>query len=170
MKLSLSLSQRGAERLEALVRETGTNVSVVLELGLDLLFEDDAHRAEQSTRAERMLEDRRPRKRSGWRKLFWEMLADEMGTTDAGRGRDRYEMTPRAYLGFNVIFDASREFVGDDNGRDVLVFTDTAPPYSDKTVRISQSWIFRVGDPVSTAAHDVASWLRENAHKLHPVG
>jgi hypothetical protein len=166
MKLSVSLSRRGSDRLGELVRETGTNPSVILELALDQIY-DALPAEERAARAKRMLEDRRPRTRTGWRKLFWEMLADEIGAVDPARGDIRMLMAARSYLGFNVMHDARHDLAGGDDSI-IIVFAETAPPCAPDTVRIGTAWTFRVGQPISEAAHTVAAWLRDNAPKLTP--
>jgi hypothetical protein len=165
MKLTVSLSRKSGDRLGELVAETSTNPSAVIESARShfaALPADERRRLAQAT-----LADKRPRSRTGWRRLFWDMLADEMGTTDFGKGADRFLMVPRPYLGFNIIYDASPDLAG-DGGNDVIVFTDTAPPYTPETVRLSETWTFHVGEPISEAAREVAAWLRENAPKLRP--
>jgi hypothetical protein len=165
MRRSVSLSNKVDTRLGELVAETDTNPSVVVETALAVF--DGLSPSERKRLAQATLAEKRPRSRSGWRRLFWELLAEEMGGTDFGKGHDRFLMVPRPYCGFNVIFDASADLAGDD-GNEVIVFTDTAPPYTPETVRLSETWRFHVGGkPISEAAHDVAVWLRENEPKLH---
>jgi hypothetical protein len=158
MRRTVSLSHKVDERLGELVAETDTNPSVLVETALAVF--DDLPAADRKRLAQATLADKRPRSRTGWRRLFWEMLAEEMGTTDFGKGADRFLMVPRPYRGFNVIFDARADLAGDD-GNEVIVFTDTEPPYTPETVRRGHTWSFRVGQPISEAARTVAAWLRD---------
>lgn len=74
-------------------------------------------------------------------------------------------MAARPYEGFQVIFDAQHALQpGREN--EIVVFTDTAPPYTDRTRRISETWRFTVEKSVFAAAHDVADWIRANKARL----
>jgi hypothetical protein len=62
------------------------------------------------------------------------------------------------------IFDAQHDLRGDS--REIIVFTDTAPPYNERTRRIGMTWTFRVEESVFESARIVAAWIRENEASL----
>jgi hypothetical protein len=161
-KLSINLSQPIHDRLGEHVKAEDANASVVCEAAL-ILFE----RADAAVRAKlvrQLLAVRRPQTPTSWRTLFWSALAEEFDLRDMSED-PRYLMAARVYDGFQVIFDAQHSLKA-GHEHEIVVFTDTAPPYTDRTHRIGSSWTFSVNDSVFTAAHVVAEWVKANKAQL----
>ncbi len=164
MKISINLSQGVADWLARTVKSEDTNASIVCEAAL-LLYQR-ADPAERIRLQRELLRQRRPPTPTTWRALFWEALAEEFGVRDMAGGEERYLMAPRPYCDFQVIFDAAHS-LSPGHEHEIVVFTDTAPPYTERTVRLGTSWSFTVGkDSVFDAARKVAAWLRENEGRL----
>src|SRR5580704_1605878 len=149
MKVSINLSRRVADWLAEIVKADDTNASVVCEAAL-IAYERLDH-AERLRLQRELLAQRRPQTASSWRAHFWTALAEEFGTEDMASGNQRYLMAARPYRGFQVIFDAAHSL---QPGRadEIVVFTDTAPPYNEKTVRCGDHWTFKVTESVYDAA------------------
>jgi hypothetical protein len=162
-KLSINLSQPVHDRLGEMVMTEGPNASIVCEAAL-IMFER-VPLDERRKILRQLLAERRPQTPRSWRALFWTALADEFGVPEMAGGAEQYLMAPRPYDGFQVIFDAQHA-LRPGHESEIVVFTDTAPPYTDRTRRIGSSWTFAVGESVFTAAHDVAEWIRSNKAQL----
>jgi hypothetical protein len=163
MKLSINLSRAVYDRLGEIVTSEGSNASIVCEAAL-LAFERVDVR-ERTKMLRQLLAERRPQTPRSWRGLFWTALADEFGVREMAAGADQYLMAARPYEGFQVIFDAQHALQpGHEN--EIVVFTDTAPPYTDRTRRIGSTWNYNVTDSVFAAAHDVAEWIRGHKAQL----
>lgn len=163
MKISISLSDRTFERLQQIAQDYDSNVSAVCEAGIISLAQMDPGLRSQLLRETKA--GKRALSSRSWRVLFWSALAEQFDREDMARGNDRYLMAPRQYGGFNVIYDARHDLEpGHDD--EVIVFTDTAPPFTDRTRRFGTQWSFRVDHPVYDAARTVAGWIREHAAEL----
>jgi hypothetical protein len=163
MKLSINLSRPVYDRLGEIVAREASNASIVCEAAL-IAFERVDIR-ERAKVLRQLLAERRPQTPRSWRALFWTALADEFDRPEMARGNDQYLMAARPYEGFQVIFDAQHSLQpGREN--EIVVFTDTAPPYTDRTRRIGSSWTYNVGDSVFAAAREVAEWIRTHKEQL----
>ncbi len=163
-KLSINLSQPVYDRVGAIVTSgEGPNASIVCEAALIAFERVDA--GERRQMMSRLLAERRPQTPRSWRALFWTALADEFGKPEMAGGAEQYLMAARPYEGFQVIFDAMHA-LQPSRENEIVVFTDTAPPYTERTHRIGTTWTFTVADSVFTAAHDVAEWIRANKAQL----
>lgn len=162
MKISISLSEAAYELLGRLVKAGDSNKSVVSEAALLAFAELDP--TERARRLKETMRSKRPQTKTSWLALFWSALAEEFDTKDMAGGEQRYLMAPRPYRGFQVICDAQHDLRGEAN--EVVIFTDTAPPYSASTIRLNESWKFKVGSSVFDAAREVARWIDANAGML----
>jgi hypothetical protein len=163
MKISISLSERAFTQLQGLVQEYDSNPSSLCEAGIVALAQMEPARRAKLLRETKV--SKRTLTARAWRVLFWGALAEEFDREDMARGNERFLMAPREYRGFQVIYDARHDLEpGHDN--EVIVFTDTAPPFTERTRRIGTQWMFRIDQPVYEAAGTVASWIREHEGEL----
>jgi len=163
MKLSISLSGRIYERLQGLAHEYESNPSSLCEAGIVALAQMEPGRRSKLLRETKA--SKRTLTARAWRALFWGALAEEFDREDMARGNERFLMAPREYRGFNVIYDARHDLEPGHDG-EVIVFTDTAPPFTDRSLRIGAHWVFGIDHPVYDAARTVAGWIREHESEL----
>jgi hypothetical protein len=163
MKISINLTDKTHDLLGELVKRDDANASVVCEAAIVAFGAIDP--AVRSKLIRETLAAKRPQTPSSWRALFWTALAEQFDKKDMAAGNPQYLMAARPYCGFQVIFDAQHGLTGGDP-QEIIVFTDTAPPYTETTRRIGETWTFRVGESVFDAARKVAGWLRDHEAEL----
>ncbi len=164
MKISISLSDPAGARLAAVVKaHPDSNPSVVLEAAL-LHFSDlpDADRARD---IRHLQQARRANSREGWMRIFWEALAEEFGTRDFDFTGQGNPMTPRQYNGFRIVY-----LFDERNPTSGPIYVHAfQSPVVDGRARI-ENWTFTKDEPVFSAAHQVADWIRENAKLAASTG
>jgi hypothetical protein len=158
MKLSISLSEGIGNLLHDLVVRHNSNPSAVVETALRM-FGDISHsereRAVRETHA-----SKRALTASGWRSVFWTVLAEEFDTVDFDNNRGERVMAPRRYGGFQVNFLLSD--IQNSNPDALIVHIMEQPPYTEKTRYIGDTTEYRLEDSVYQAARRTATWIREH--------
>lgn len=162
MKLSISLSERAAGRLDVVVKAHEANPSVVLEAALLHFVELPA--AEQNREVRHLQQARKATTRDGWMRVFWEALAEEFGAQDfdwTGRGNP---LTPRQHHGFSIVylFDERSPTSGP-----IYVHAFQSPVVDGRA--LIQNWTYTKDDAVFSAAREVAKWIRENEPQAMPA-
>jgi hypothetical protein len=154
MKLSISLSDVAAERLKSLVEGRGSNPSVVLEASL--LNFAELPRDDQEREIRHLHNLRRATSRDGWMHVFWEALAEEFGTQDFDWTGQDNPLTPRNHAGFSIVFLYDER---NPTSGPIYVHAFQSPPAADNRALL-QNWQFDKSESVYSAAHQVATWIR----------
>ncbi len=160
MKRSISLSPAMDAKMMELVEALDSNPSHIIETAVRCFLRLPAADRERSVRETHA--GKRALTRSGWRAMFWKILAEEMATTDFGAGdpQSQYLMAARKHRGFQVVFLVQNPH--DADAGSLIVNVSTSPPWTDTTIHRSREWTFEQLDSVFEAARTVAAWILEN--------
>lgn len=159
MKLSISLSQQAAAKLEALVKLRNSNPSLVLEASLLKFAELPEEQQERDIRRLHLM--RKATSRENWMRVFWQAIAEEFDAADFDVTGYGNPLAQRHHHGFDMVYlyDERYQTSGPIN---VHVFQS---PLVDGRA-LMHDWIFTKDDPVFSAAREVADWIRANEHLL----
>lgn len=159
MKLSISVSDSVGQALHGVAKEYDTNVSLIAEAALRIMFRLDS-KAQRRAIVEAQA-SKRSLTASGWRSAFWTILAEEFEATDFDRGSGSRVMTMRTHAGFHINF-LLRDAQNSDP--DALIVHIWAA--GSRTHFVGTTVDYTLETSVYDAARETAEWIRAHQADL----